>query len=126
MRLLGDAELYVSGYTDAALSSWARSVRAWARGRAPAGPRLVAPPAPFRPGGRDVFVYFDNDVKVRAPFDAMALAHRLKLGPRPAPPPDLARVREEPRTRWPDFGQARDRGAVPGTPRRRSLPPRTE
>jgi uncharacterized protein YecE (DUF72 family) len=21
--------------------------------------------------GRDVFVYFDNDVKVRAPFDAM-------------------------------------------------------
>ena len=24
-----------------------------------------------------VFVYFDNDVKVHAPFDAMALAHRL-------------------------------------------------
>jgi len=86
VRLLGDAELYVSGYTDAALSSWARSVRAWARGRAPAGPRLVAPPAPFRPGGRDVLVYFDNDVKVRAPFDAMALAHRLKLGPRPTSP----------------------------------------
>ena len=126
MRLLGDAELYVSGYTDAALSSWARSVRAWARGRAPAGPRLVAPPAPFRPGGRDVLVYFDNDVKVRAPFDAMVLAYRLKLGPRPAPLPDLASVREAPRTRWPGFGRARDPAAVPAPPRRRSRPSRTD
>ena len=32
--------------------------------------------APTRRGGRDVFVYFDNDVKVRAPFDAIALAER--------------------------------------------------
>jgi hypothetical protein len=29
----------------------------------------------------DVFVYFDNDVKVRAPFDAMGLMHRLDLRP---------------------------------------------
>lgn len=28
---------------------------------------------------RDVFVYFDNDVKVKAPFDAMALAKKLSL-----------------------------------------------
>jgi len=26
---------------------------------------------------RDVFCFFDNDVKVRAPFDAYALAQRL-------------------------------------------------
>ncbi|MDQ3152265.1 MAG: DUF72 domain-containing protein, partial [Actinomycetota bacterium] len=39
------------------------------------GEHTVAPPAPERP--RDVFVYFDNDVKVRAPFDAIALAERL-------------------------------------------------
>jgi uncharacterized protein YecE (DUF72 family) len=25
----------------------------------------------------DVFVYYDNDVKVRAPYDAMSLASRL-------------------------------------------------
>ena len=30
---------------------------------------------------RDVFVYFDNDVKVRAPFDAMGLMRRLGLRP---------------------------------------------
>ncbi len=27
--------------------------------------------------GRDVYVYFDNDTKVRAPYDAMALRERL-------------------------------------------------
>lgn len=29
---------------------------------------------------RDVYVYFDNDVKVRAPADAEALAGRLGIG----------------------------------------------
>jgi uncharacterized protein YecE (DUF72 family) len=29
--------------------------------------------------GRDVFVYFDNDAKVRAPADAAALAERLGI-----------------------------------------------
>jgi uncharacterized protein YecE (DUF72 family) len=28
---------------------------------------------------REVFVYFDNDAKVHAPFDAIALAHRLGI-----------------------------------------------
>jgi uncharacterized protein YecE (DUF72 family) len=59
IRLHGAEERYVSGYDDAALARWARLVRKWAR------------------GGRDVFVYFDNDAKVRAPFDAMRLATRL-------------------------------------------------
>jgi uncharacterized protein YecE (DUF72 family) len=58
-RLHGDAELYVSGYSDEALDAWAARVRGW------------------RDAGLDVYVYFDNDVKVRAPFDAMALAARL-------------------------------------------------
>ena len=59
VRLHGDVELYTSGYDDAALDAWATTVREWT-GR-----------------GTDVFVYFDNDVKVRAPFDALALAARL-------------------------------------------------
>jgi len=36
VRLHGDAELYVSGYTDAALDAWARRVRRWAHGKTPA------------------------------------------------------------------------------------------
>ncbi|MGW6129195.1 DUF72 domain-containing protein [Cellulomonas sp. NPDC055163] len=79
VRLHGDSELYVSGYDDAALDAWAAKVRAWSAGTPPPdGPRLT-PPAPDRP--RDVYVYFDNDVKVRAPFDAMALAARLAVTP---------------------------------------------
>jgi uncharacterized protein YecE (DUF72 family) len=40
----------------------------------------LAAPAPFAPGGRDVFCYFDNtDVKLRAPADARALMARLGL-----------------------------------------------
>ena len=61
VRLHGDTELYVSGYSDEALHTWAERVRAWSR---------VA----------DVVVYFDNDVKVHAPFDAMRLAQMLGVG----------------------------------------------
>jgi uncharacterized protein YecE (DUF72 family) len=63
VRLHGAEELYVSGYTDEALDAWAARVRGWAD------------------QGLDVLVYFDNDVKVRAPVDAMNLAARLGVGP---------------------------------------------
>jgi uncharacterized protein YecE (DUF72 family) len=75
VRLHGEEELYVSGYDPPALDSWAARIRTWRSGGTPTGGRTLAPPAPPQP--RDVFVYFDNDVKVRAPFDAIALAERL-------------------------------------------------
>jgi uncharacterized protein YecE (DUF72 family) len=62
VRLHGSRELYASGYTDAELDEWARKVTAWRDDPA---------------GGRDVYVYFDNDIKVHAPFDAMRLAERV-------------------------------------------------
>ena len=74
-RLHGDQELYVSGYGDWALDRWAARVRTWQMGGTPTDGLTLGPPAPVRERG--VFVYFDNDVKVHAPFDAMALAHRL-------------------------------------------------
>jgi len=59
LRLHGAQELYVSGYTEAELSGWANRIRGWlAR-------------------GLDVYAYFDNDVKVHAPYDAIALARLL-------------------------------------------------
>jgi uncharacterized protein YecE (DUF72 family) len=75
VRLHGGEELYVSGYEDPALEHWADKIRTWQAGGTPANGRTLAPPAPERE--RDVFVYFDNDVKVRAPADAMALAAKL-------------------------------------------------
>lgn len=63
VRLHGAEELYVSGYTDEALDRWAEKVQAWL--------------------GRDldVHVYFDNDAKVRAPYDAQGLMRRLGVSP---------------------------------------------
>ncbi|EID54882.1 DUF72 domain-containing protein [Saccharomonospora xinjiangensis] len=68
IRLHGDVELYSSGYSDAALREWAGKIRRW------------------RAQGHDVYVYFDNDVNVKAPGDAMALADELGL--HRAPPGD--------------------------------------
>ena len=65
VRLHGAEELYTSGYSDEGLDAWAAKVRAWGQ-------------------DRDVFVYFDNDVKVHAPFDAMGLMRRLGLEPEDA------------------------------------------
>lgn len=81
-RLHGASELYVSGYSPAELRSWAKRVRDWQR-------------------EREVFVFFDNDVKVRAPFDARNLI-RILDGKRPQPLPQAqASVTEEARTTWP-------------------------
>jgi len=85
VRLHGDEELYVSGYGDEALDRWAARIRHWSAGRTPRTEHTVAEPAPALDSGRDVYVYFDNDVKTRAPYDAIALAGRLRAGPHRAP-----------------------------------------
>lgn len=79
IRLHGDKKLYESGYTDEAINEWARKIRRWSKGGNPNGTRLVTPANKPLKKGRDVFVYFDNDIKTRAPFDAMSLAARLGL-----------------------------------------------
>jgi uncharacterized protein YecE (DUF72 family) len=85
-RLHGDEELYASGYTDPALNRWAERIRAWQRGSAPKDAACCAPPPPglAQRTCRDAFIYFDNDIKVRAPFDALSLGEKLGL----PPPPD--------------------------------------
>jgi uncharacterized protein YecE (DUF72 family) len=68
VRLHGAEELYASGYTDEALQTWAKDIRAWMSGAGDGGSE------------RDAYVYFDNDMKVHAPFDALKL--RALLDPR--------------------------------------------
>ncbi len=100
IRLHGDEELYVSGYTKEALNEWARKIKIWSSGRNPSRTRTFGKPAKPEPDGRDIYVYFDNDVKVRAPYDAMLLAHQLGIGPAPDAPPDPATIAETARTVW--------------------------
>ena len=63
VRLHGSRQLYVSGYTDDELATWAQRIHEWTG------------------AGLDVYVYFDNDAKVHAPFDAIRL-RELVAGPR--------------------------------------------
>ena len=80
VRLHGAEQLYASGYTDEQLDWWAARIREWRRGCQPADASCVSPGAPPRASARDVYVYFDNDAKVHAPFDAMRLIERLAAG----------------------------------------------
>ena len=59
-------------YEEGALLAWARRVVSWATGGEPEDADRVPGPAVDR-APRDVFVYFDNDAKVRAPQDAQTL-----------------------------------------------------
>ena len=77
VRLHGEREIYASGYGKESLKFWAKRVAAWRGGGEPPAPLSMSftPPTSRK---RDIFVYFDNDNKVRAPIDAMALT-RLVL-----------------------------------------------
>lgn len=85
VRLHGDAVLYESGYGRPALRRWAARIHDWAD------------------AGLDVYVYFDNDAKVRAPFDARTLRALVDGRPVPRLPPGLADAGEPARTEWPDW-----------------------
>lgn len=80
LRLHGDEELYASGYSDTALDDWERRIRAWARGTQPRGAVRASDVPPAKRATRDVYCYFDNDTKVKAPGDAQALMRRLGAG----------------------------------------------
>jgi len=107
VRLHGSKELYTSGYTPRELSRWSRRVRTWLDGASGPNAALISPAIPPSVP-RDVYVYFDNDVKVRAPFDAENLA-RLVDGRRPRRlPATLEFVTETPFgdwSRWEQLGR---------------------
>ncbi len=79
MRLHGAEELYASGYTDEALDRWAKRIQAWSSGGQPEDAQLISQVAPPPSKNRDVYCYFDNDIKVKAPFDARKLLRKLNL-----------------------------------------------
>jgi uncharacterized protein YecE (DUF72 family) len=85
LRLHGDKEIYASGYTDEALDRWAARIRAWSAGSEPPDARKIADLPPPARKSRDVYCYFDNDMKVKAPFDAKRLMERLCLRYDPEP-----------------------------------------
>jgi len=90
MRLHGDKKLYASGYTTSALKHWGDRIDAWRQGKQPKDAHTVVAKAGSARKSRDVFCYFDNDIKVRAPYDARALLERFDLAKDlPVAPGDL-------------------------------------
>jgi len=76
VRLHGSTELYYSEYSARELTEWAARIRAWTSGKVPRTPERIDRSA--RPRlARAVFVYFDNDAKVKAPFDAQNIMKLL-------------------------------------------------
>jgi uncharacterized protein YecE (DUF72 family) len=55
VRLHGHPDVYASGYSPAELDFWAEKVLTWTT------------------AGQDAYVYFDNDVRGHAPYDAVSL-----------------------------------------------------
>jgi uncharacterized protein YecE (DUF72 family) len=64
----GPGGRYFGRYPEAELAEWARRIAAW------------------RGEGRDVYAYFDNDVKSAAPFDAETLMRLARAAPYARPP----------------------------------------
>ena len=77
LRLHGAEVLYQSGYNDSQLDGWAERIRKWQRGSEPHDAKKTSKKRPSPAKRRDIYVYFDNDYKKRAPFDAMSLAQKL-------------------------------------------------
>ena len=75
-RLHGAEQLYVSGYGDSELDWWADRIDHWRKGKQPVDAKLFSG-RKNAPGKRDVYIYFDNDAKVHAPFNARTLAEKL-------------------------------------------------
>jgi uncharacterized protein YecE (DUF72 family) len=75
-RLHGSEQLYVSGYSDPELDWWANRIEHWRKGKQPKDAKLVSDQR-HAAGKRDVYIYFDNDAKVHAPFNAKTLAEKL-------------------------------------------------
>ena len=81
-RLMMSEEKLKTGYPPNALDAWAQAAQAWASGGEPGDLPCVETPAVAKakaksPAARDVFVFFINGAKERAPAAAQALIARL-------------------------------------------------
>jgi uncharacterized protein YecE (DUF72 family) len=77
IRLHGSKEIYASGYTREELDRWAARIKKWKSGVQPRDAVRISKENLLPRKPRDIYVYFDNDIKVHAPFDAISLAKRL-------------------------------------------------
>jgi len=76
-RLMNAREEEPTGYTPAEIARWVDVARGWAKGEDGDAFPLAAPADPASKAARDVFIFYINGAKVRAPAAAMATIARL-------------------------------------------------
>lgn len=93
-RLMNAQEKLATGYAPADLDNWSKRATAWAGGKAPNDlPRVEDKPgAALRP--KEVFLFFINGAKERAPAAAGGLLERLGWAPSEAAPVKVAVSRQ--------------------------------
>jgi uncharacterized protein YecE (DUF72 family) len=79
-RLQRSSQEETYGYSAEALNLWMQRVFVWSQGKIPDGLEPVASPEKMPAKLRDVFIYFINGFKPKAPAVAMALIARLSPG----------------------------------------------
>lgn len=79
IRLHGKDKIYDSDYSEPELDKWAEKIDKWRHGREPKEVKKIVAVKPKQLAGRDEFVYFDNSIKVQAPFNAIQLGERLGI-----------------------------------------------
>jgi len=84
-RLMESSEKLNTGYAPKALDAWAQHVHTWAQGGTPAELPLLEDKQPVA-RQREVFVFFINGAKERAPAAAQALLSRIGWKPQPWEP----------------------------------------
>ena len=77
LRLMNASGHETTGYPAHAITAWAQRARLWCEGGEPDDLPRVLPAVATAPTPRDVFVYFINGAKARAPHAAMALLREL-------------------------------------------------
>ena len=81
VRLHGETELYASGYDDDALDRWAAKVRAWAAGGEPGRCAHARRAGSGRRPSATCSCTSTTTSRSARPYDSMALAARLGIGP---------------------------------------------
>ena len=77
MRMHAEKAAYTKGHTEKALNALVERVDLWTKGKQPKDAQLVSPDGKPVKTKRDVFVFFDNEVKENAPLDALRLIEKL-------------------------------------------------
>ena len=87
LRLHGADQTYESGYSDKQLEHWAKRIGHWSQGRQTNDAKLIPDVAAPTRSARDVFCFFDNTMKIKAPDNARRLHTLLGLAQELPKPP---------------------------------------